>query len=277
MKIRLLGAERAAAVSFAQAWPEHRFLFVTDEPVVDGWDLPNVSLEWGSPADEQLPGEDCDITVEVCGRWASHRARRCGETTDLLSLLSRVSGVLDGRIVPTTTAPPAHGNWQAKGRLWHRPDAVVVSGAGMEAEVPEPYGCGLVYQPVIAGASSIVATGRRLTSGALRCAVFRIHGESLARYDVLQVGESIEDSEISKYSAAALDALAHVGYFTLNWLRTDTAVWLSSLRLVPREVQGTMRQGGVDCLAPGGEAMSLRPGHRFIVESHYSSYRRLSP
>ena len=36
------GAEKQAAVSAALAWPERNFLFVSDQRVIDGWDLPNV-------------------------------------------------------------------------------------------------------------------------------------------------------------------------------------------------------------------------------------------
>lgn len=276
--IRLLGAERSAAVSFAQAWPEHRFVFVSDEPVIDGWDLPNVEFAWGAAdaAESALPGGAADRTVTVCGRWASKAAARRGATTDLLALFARVRGVLGERVAPLTPEPPS-GPWQAKGRFWHRPDTVVQGQGQAGVDTVDPRPCGHLFQPLIKGGASYIASGLEMPGGALRYGVFRIFSEALARYDVFQAGESVDDAEIMEMTEAALAALGEPGYFSLNWVRTPGALQLTSIRRVPREVLGTLRRGGVDVLAPGDEGRRLAAGRRFIVENHYSSYRRLEP
>jgi hypothetical protein len=278
MHIALLGAEKQAAVSAALAWPELPFLFVTDQPVVDGWDLPNVTFSHGVPG--RLPDAARAATqcLALCARWATPNlpapANALG-AFDLLTVLGQLRHQFGDVVLPVTATPPPGSTAVVKGNRWHRPDAPVV-GAGLDAtEIPDPGQAGVVFQEHWPAARHLLATGRRTGRGQVDLAVFHVRAESCARDDVLAAAETVCHDRLGELSVAILDHLDHRGFATLNWLERDGAVRLTSYRPTPRAVFRTLRQAGLDLFGPTAGVRVARPGLRFTVDIHYSSYQRL--
>ena len=93
---------------------------------------------------------------------------------------------------------------------------------------------------------------------------------------ILQAGETVDEPEVLRASLEVLDALDHRGFFTLNWLRIDEGLRLSSLRPVPRAVFRSFLQGGIDLLGVAATTKVVAPKVRFIADPTYVSYERLS-
>ena len=118
-----------------------------------------------------------------------------------------------------------------------------------------------------------MVVGRKFGSGGPVSGALRVHGESCARDDVLTAGETVDD-EVLLHTFKALIRLEHRGFFTFNWLKRGSEYRLSSFRPAPRAVFGSLRNAGVDLLFPTGLA-TAPPGHKFVVDLTYTSYRRL--
>jgi hypothetical protein len=278
MQIGLLGAEKQAAVSAALAWPERRFLFVTDQPVVDGWDLPNVTMRRGTPG--RRPGSTNGPTqwVPLCARWASPDLAAPANALgvfDLRSVLDHLHRHFGEVVLPVSGEPPPGREAIVKGNRWHRPDAPVVGVGLAAAEVQDPGRAGVMLQEHWSAGRHLLATGRRTGPGQLDLAVFHVRVESCARDDVLAAAETVCHHRVAELTVAVLEHLDHRGFSTLNWLERDGAVRLSSYRPVPRAVFRTMRQAGLDVFGPPAGIRVARPGLRFTVDIHYSSYQRL--
>lgn len=279
--IGFLGADKQAAVSAALAWPEKQFLFVTDSPVADGWDLPNVRFLAGSPKGIRpwlrRPGV---LWVPLCGRWATPEL---AQPVNLLSShsLSRTLpflGTLFADVVLPVSSTPMSGTKQIiKGNAWHRPDATLVSDDFAAQHVTDPYDCGLLYQPYWSWKRLLVATGWR-TRDSVALAVVHILSEVCARDDVIGAGQTIHQPRIAELTVSMLEALGHTGFFTLNWLERDEEVRLSSLRPIPRALFRTFRRAGFDPFAPNGHrGIHLAPANlKFVVDITYTSYQPLA-
>jgi hypothetical protein len=277
--IGLLGAEKQAAASAALAWPERQFVFVSDQPVVDGWDLPNVRIHHGVPAG---PWPCADAVgpnwVPLCPRWLGPDLtipiNRVG-TFRLGRVLAYLEDAFPEHILPVRPTPAGDTDVIVKGDLRHRPDGLLVGSRFLPGEPDDPHGCGVLFQPYLRGARSYLATGRR-SPGGLDMAVAAIYSEACARDDVLQAGELVSHDAIARLAMEMLEQLDHQGFFTLNWVERDGHVRLTSLRPVPRALFGTLRRAGLDLFAPAGAGVRLaRPGGKFTVAIHYSSYQAL--
>jgi hypothetical protein len=278
--IGLLGADKQAAVSAALAWPERQFLFVTDVPVADGWDLPNVQFQAGAP------GNLCELFsrphtqwVPLCARWIG---RGMSVPTNALGTFQqmRVLRFLKGNfgdVVLSIYDQPAAGKCIVKGDFWHRPDATLVSDDLASQDITDPHACGLAYQPYWPWQRLLLATGWR-TAGSLSLAVFHIHSEVCARDDVIGAGQTIAHPQVTDQTVAMLDALDHRGFFTFNWLEAGEQIRLSSFRPVPRALFRSVRRAGFDpfaTVAPAG--VRLAPaGLKFVVDITYTSYQSLA-
>ena len=106
--------------------------------------------------------------------------------------------------------------------------------------------------------------------------VVEVFRERFFRDVILQAGETRDEPEVLKASLEALETLDHRGYFTLNWLRFDDGLKLSSLRPVPRAVFRSFLLGGVDLLSVAATTKVVAPGVRLIADPTYVSYERLS-
>ncbi|HEX3146647.1 MAG TPA: hypothetical protein VHR66_01005 [Gemmataceae bacterium] len=265
-RIVLLGAEKQAATSAALAYPERQFRFVSDQPVLDGWDLPNVTFTQGTPGNVAL--EKGEEAIALCPRWLPVDQQR-----PLSEVMPVLYDAFPGMILPVSYSPFPGQPCIVKGDRWHRPDSTI-TGANLDpADVGDPYGCGTVYQPHWPAEQHLIVVGHKFGSGGPAAGGFRIHSESCARDDVLAAGETIDD-EILHPTFAALIRLQHRGFFTFNWLKRGNEYRLTSFRPAPRAVFGTFRNANINLLAPTGLAIAP-PGYKFVVDITYTSYRRL--
>jgi hypothetical protein len=276
--IGLLGADKQAAVSAALAWPERSFLFVSDERVIDGWDLPNVKACRARP--DQRPALAAAIHwVPLCARWRPARLPGVENSLGNFSLhavMDALARQFGNVVLPVRLLRPAQGACMVKGNYWHRPDAPVWGDIATLAEVHDPYGSGIVYQSFWPRQRHYLATGRRLGPGAVELAVLAIYAEVCARDDILGAGETVRHDVITRLTLAMLDALDQRGFFTFNWLERDGDVRLTSVRPVPRAVFRTFRRAGWDSFAPWRAGVHVAPpGLKFTVDIHYSSYEPL--
>jgi hypothetical protein len=266
--IVLLGAEKQAATSAALAYPDRQFRFVSDQPVLDGWDLPNVTFTRGTPGNAPL--EAGEQAVALCPRWLP-----AGRQQPLSTVLPRIAEVLPGVVLPVSRTPIPGQACVVKGDRWHRPDGTITGTDLDPADVGDPYGCGTLYQPLWPAEQNLLAVGRR-HGRRFQIAVFRIHSESCARDDILAAGETIDSEFVRANSLLAVTCLRYDDLFTANWLRRGDEYRLTSFRPAPRAVFGTLRTGGIDLLAPmPTEGQAAPAGLRFVVDLTYTSYRRL--
>jgi hypothetical protein len=267
-RIVALGAEAQAASSLALAYPDRDVLLVSDQSVLDGWDLANVRFLHATPQTWRSSVTEGDVVVPLSARWLP----------DQDWCLTRTLPIAAQAIGPEHVLPVGrlgtNGNWQVKGDRWHRPDAPIDGPAGELVDVTDPHGCGLVYQPQLRVSGTVMTIGR-FDAERAAFGLFRVFEERFFRDVILQAAESIADSELADRSLAVIAALALDGFCTLNWVLTDEGPRLTSLRLAPRAVFGTLRRGGIDLLAPSSGTSILAPGLRLNAQPHYASYRRL--
>ena len=266
-RIVLLGAEKQAATSAALAYPERQFRFVSDQPVLDGWNLPNVTFTYGTPGKVQLePGEQA---VALCPRWLPvERQRQFCASRALAELHER--GIVP--VLPVSPTPIPGKACVVKGDRWHRPDGTIVGTDLDPTDVSDPYGCGTLYQAHWPAEQNLLAVGF-LKAGRCQIALIRVHSESCARDDILAAGETVEDDFVLTRSTAAVMILRHDGPFTLNWLKRGPKYRLTSFRPAPRAVFGTLRKAGIDLLAKDVDQSWAAPsGHKFVVDITYTSY-----
>jgi hypothetical protein len=276
--IGLLGAEKQSAVSAARAWPERRFLFLSDQRVIDGWDLANVTIRYGNPAAPLPSFSDRVDWIPLCPRWQTSELTLPGNrlgTFRLQRVLAHLHNAFPEHVLPVRAAA-GDDDVIVKGDTRHRPDGLLIGTQFAPGEPEDPYHCGVLVQPFVRSARTYLATGRRLPGG-LEIAVVAIHAESCAREDVLQAGEVVEHQVIAHLSIAMLQELNHRGFFTLNWIEADSTLKLTSIRPVPRALFGTLRCAGLDLFGPPCPGVRhARAGGRFTVDIHYSSYQALS-
>lgn len=262
-EINVLGAELQAAASLASAFPEQRFIFVSDQAVVDGWDLPNVRFRRAEPSSWQRSPTD----IAVCPRWVEQPDRHA-----LSVIMPAIATDFAENVLRVQPRPGETGQWIAKGDRWHKPDAPRSGTAFALGDVEVPAGCGVVYQEQAASEGQFAAIGRRAQTGAASLGIFRICQERFFRDAIIQAAETIDAPDLVDLSLSVLDSVRHEGFFTLNWLETENGYRLSSVRPVPRAVFATFRRAGLDMLAEPTVTQACPGGFRFISWPHYSSY-----
>jgi len=277
--IGLLGAEKQAAVSAALAWPELPFIFVSDQRVVDGWDLGNVRHEWARPGALGPLLDRPDVHwVPLCGRWLQPGlgpSNRLGRF-DLATLFHRLERELGDVVLPVLPAAGSGARYIVKGNAWHRPDPPLIGTDFDRDEVADRHGCGLVYQPYWPWSRHYLATGCRGPEG-IDLAVIQVHGEMCIRDDFLTSGQTVRHDRLAGLTRELVDVLDHRGFFTCNWLENGEEVRLTSLRPVPRALFRTLRRAGLGGFDPPGPGLRLAPaGLKFTVDTHYSSYHPLA-
>jgi hypothetical protein len=263
--IRLLGAERQAASSFALAYPERAFEFLSDQEIVDGWDLPNVRLTFAKP-------EDSPEGLPLCPRWLSPETRRAAS---LGQIMPRLAEKFPDYVLPIVPQAETEGKWVLKGDLFHRPDAPLSGAAGSLADVVDTHGCGLVYQPEVEAEASFLVMGRRRDKTNVTLGVLKLLAERFFRIDVIQAARTVERADLVALSLDALDALAYTGWFSLNWIEMQDRTRLASFRPVPHAGLLTLRQAGADLLEEPKGVTVASPNHGFMAYPHYASYKRI--
>jgi hypothetical protein len=268
-EIYVLGAEAQAACSLALAFPERRFVFVSDCAVIDSWDLPNVRMLHGEPQQAASFAAQGNV-IPLSARW-----RPDPEATGLSRLFPLLEERLPGAVLPLVARPGDTGQTIAKGNLWHRPDHPPSGSARQLADLEDPHGCGLVYQKMIATEGTVMAIGRRAGSGAVALGLFRVLVERFFRIDLIQATESVAIPDLVRRSREVLAALSWDGWFTMNWVLGQAGPRLSSFRPVPKSVFRCFREAGIDLLARRLEDALLPEGLRMVAQPHYAEFQWL--
>jgi hypothetical protein len=268
--VMVLGAEAQAATSIACAYPKLPITFVSDQGIIDGSDLPNVRMTFASPKERDKLARATWQTVPLCPRWLGPDALPLSEVFD------RLERRHPGRMLAIHDRPPTNGRWIIKGDHWHRPDAPLSGTTQQLADVTDPHGCGLVYQPCIDAAATIMAIGRREHSDSVSIGLVAVFQERFFRNAILQAGETVEAPDVLDATFEILDLLDHRGFFTLNWLQTKEGPKLSSLRAIPRAIFQAFLRAGVDLLRTTSGHNVAAAGIKFIAAPTYVSFRRLS-
>jgi hypothetical protein len=272
MDILVLGAEKQAATSLASAYPEHRFRFVSDHSIIDGWDLANVTMSFAAPSQAMALADAAERVIVLCPRWLAPAA---ADRAALPSSFGRLAGVIPDRLLPVEARLSNGGEWIVKGARWHRPDTPIVGDAALFGDVTDPHGCGLVYQRHQPGVTrSILIVGRRGASGSTALGVIDVRGEMLEREAFLVAGETIDAPDIVADTLRALDALDHRGFFAFSWVVVNRKPLLTSFRPVPRAVFGSFRRAGVDLLAESTPQRVVPAGICFVGMPTYAGFRR---
>ena len=251
-RVVLLGAEKQAATSAALAYPERQFRFVSDQPVLDGWDLPNVTFTHGTPGN--VPLGSGEQAVALCPRWLP-----AAEQKPLSEVLPYLTEALPDQVLPVSPTPVPGQPCIVKGDRFHRPDGTITGTDLDPADVGDPYGCGTLYQSLWPAEQTILVVGRH-RFGACDGRRPGSRGE-LRRDDILAAGETvdIEADDLLRLSMTAVAILDHTGPFTMNWLKRGAEYRLTSFRPAPRAVFGTLRKAGIDLLAPAAGRGPVRP------------------
>jgi hypothetical protein len=270
-RIVVLGGELQAAVSMALSRTDVHFLFISERDAVDGWDLENVEIRKAGPEEFNSDGDSINA-IALSPRWL-RCVQRDADRYALSRILNLIAAEFPEWAAPVSKISPEHG-WMLKGDLFHRPDGTVEGAGGTYVEHVDLYGCGNVYQRRIKRLATTLAMGRRADAQNCALGLVRIHSEAFAREDFLMAGESVKDVEIERRSRAILDALDHVGFFSMNWVTdSDGRTWCTSFRPVPRAAFQLFRAGGVDLLQDPAGQVTVDANHRFVVDHHYARYR----
>lgn len=280
----LLGGERQVATSFALAYSGRRFNFVSDRPVIDGWDMSNVTMVPSVPESFFLPSHAGGFfCVPLDSQWISPTLTPGpGAPSNNLNNAFRLSVIFEtlttnypSLVLPVSSTPPK-GEWIAKGDAFHLPGPVSRGTQNFGLPIADPHEAGIVFQPFEGESQNLLVVGRRSKTGNLGLGVFHIHGEGFLREDFLMAGETIQNDSIGAYSKDILETLDHTGFFSMNWILRDNRPLLTSFRPLPRSVIGCLLKAGVDCLdLPDENLVVARAGVRFSMEFHYSSYEIL--
>ncbi|MEM7144553.1 MAG: hypothetical protein AAF591_05430 [Verrucomicrobiota bacterium] len=280
-RVGLLGAERQAAVSFAESWPEKRFTFVTEQAVCDGWDLENVEIVWGSVGQEIEGMSDRQIKViPLCGEWLAATGGQPDNgigSFGLYDVLGYLSGEFDEYVLGVTREPPPDVEWVLKGDLRHRPD-MAISGRPAEAMLylDDPYGCGSLFQRKVETSTCYLVTGYREERDSVDLSVLKVHQEAFYREDFLLAAETVRDDELVELSVAMLDAIDQRGYFSMNWLGAAEGKLLTSLRPFPRAVFPVFAECGLNLVDRKSSGVNVVPaGIKLIGSANYSSYKEM--
>jgi len=276
----LLGAERQSAVSFALCYPEKQFLFVTDQNVIDGWDLSNVQIRYSSVKDlSSLPGNFYGTFLSLSSRYTTapldtalkiKNESAFDQLTDIYRSLPEIAIAItkDFTNYPGIT-------FLVKGDHWHKTDASQTVKAENDI-VPNNYdGCKLFFQEFLSAEEKFISTGRIVNSKPY-FGVIKIHRESIAREEHIIAAETIHDQQIIELTKEVLGKLKYDGLFTINWVKSKGKPFLTSIRPEPRPLVITLKKAGIDLLDPAKSSTEIaNAGLKMIGDINYSSYKNL--
>jgi hypothetical protein len=271
--VAVLGAELQAAVSMALSRPDLRFLFLSERDVVDGWDLPNVTIRRSAAAAGVAAAlSGIPVVVPLSPDWAAV----AGQDLRRWSLAKWLGALSDRRfdyVLPVSAARPP-GPWLVKGDLFHWPDAPVEGDGDSPGPAADGHRCGRLFQQRLQASAHFLTVGR--WAGDERCALgtIRVHQEAAAREAFLLAGETVALPGIESRVRDIMAAAGHAGWFSINWVEDGRGdLWLTSLRPVARALFQLFRKGGIDLLAAPTAWNCLPAGLRFVVDHSYTEYR----
>ena len=195
-------------------------------------------------------------------------------TVKLREAFVRIEVAVPGVALPLHTKPAAKGRWIVKGDRFHRPDNPLSGTAAQLSDVTDPNRCGVLFQEWCDAKATIMVIGRRDAAGGVVLGAVRVLDERFFWDDILQAGETVDEPEVLEKSLTILEAIDHRGFFTVNWLITDSGPRLSSFRPVPRAVFQAFRRGAADLMEPAAAVKVAPAGIRFIADPHYAALER---
>jgi hypothetical protein len=267
----ILGAEKQAATSIVGAYPELKFLLLTDRPVVDGWDLSNATIRFATPETwEKAIQVSAPLVIPVSSRWNK-------AATTLDQTLHSLRYVAPEAVLPCLSIPSQYWKkWIVKGNSFHKPDEIIIGGEETDSLPEDKYGCGYCYQEYLTGVSQhMLITGHWKDQHNTGFAVFKVLNESIAREDQLVACETVWDESLNALAQKLLNSLCYVGFFSITLIRGDFGTRITSFRPIPKAVFGTMRAGGVSLLDYSSGIRIAKAGLKLIGDIHYSSYRTI--
>ena len=276
----LLGAEKQSATSFALSYPDKKFLFLSDQKVVDGWDLPNVTIKHSTANGLEATCANYSGTYISLSTKSTSKSIAPGFISEKQSCFDKLNHVYkafpDISLVLTKNFSEIPSKtFLVKGDFWHKPDAQQTVKAGNDEVPKDVYGCGYFYQELVDVEEKYISTGRA-EQGNLHLGLFKLHRESIAREEYVLAAETISDEQLLSLTKSILNYLKHEGFFTLTWICSKGRLFLTSIRPEPKALILTLKKAGIDLvdLKPGIEEIA-NAGFKMIGGINYSSYQPL--
>ncbi|MBO3697273.1 hypothetical protein [Roseivirga sp. E12] len=271
----LLGAESPSAISFAQAYPEIYFFFVSEERIISGQDLENVEcLEVTELAYEYIFGEPCSGFIPLTSFWYK---RYCdyldipSPYLDLSATLVKIEQIFPGGVLPIRYVPDfSHASkWILKGNMDHKSNALEFwEESSYVPTLDENIKC----QEWKGACENYLITGRTDDYGHYKMGLFRIHSEAFGKQGQILAAETIDDQELSSIVISLLERLGYSGYFTFNIIKSSETYLITSFRPYARSLIYSLRRAGVSLLDETKTNELAKSGIKMIVHICYSEY-----
>src|SRR5579863_6980639 len=147
----LIGAEKQCAVSIALANKKLEFLFVSMEPIIDGWDLPNVTIISYRKYLVNYKKYIGNSTFILNSKYQSllHKDRIKNTPHSLIGVLSALHKHFQAFVLPVSEKVSKNDKTESlivKGNFFHKPDAVEVIKASMPVYSEDKFNCKYVFQ-----------------------------------------------------------------------------------------------------------------------------------
>lgn len=276
--ICLLGAEKQAASSLAIAYPGINFYFLSDQKIIDGWNIKNASVHFATQ--ENITEEYCNKFLRVLVLHPKWLLKFLKEPSNIIQSFNLMNVMFEfAKILPEQVLPISDkllpGMNIVKGNLFHRPDETSMVHQSAKSFVQDPHNAGIVYQPFLEKTNTINIIGYRKNKNTIGLGIFQIFKESICRDEYLLAAESIMNEKLIDWTLMLLNAIDHCGFFNFNWLQQKNTFYLSSFRPVPKAIFNTFINSGIDLLNSNESIKILPAGKKFISSIHYTSYRAL--
>lgn len=275
MTYYLLGAESPTAISFAEAYPEKRFVFISEAPIIPGHDLSNVEvLQVYASGFESIFSKENVIFIPLTGLWCKRYSDHLGNESAFFNLhqtLSAIEASFPGKTIPLSLTPDfsISKKWISKGNFQHKPNALEFC---TEADPVPDYDENVVYQPWIANSESYLVTGRFDADNQYGLGQFRIFSEAFGKNEQILAAETVINESVISMAVRILNDIDYKGYFSFNIIQSDDSYFVTSFRPYLRSLIYSLKTAGVDPLEHNGSVEVAKPGTKMIVSICYASY-----
>lgn len=257
----LIGAEEQAALSFAEAYPELIFLLVTNEKIIDGWDLPNVKIEQFKK--EYLYETN---TIVIDSKYFG--------TNHLYSYRDLVNKFTDSTLFLDAVASfEPYKSYVVKGNRCHKMDALqIIEGQELLSSSSLFEDQDVVLQNWFDHDECFKVFGFIKDPDNYFISCWKIDQESVARKQYILSAESVDLILSESFTNELI--LNMEGFFNLTVLVSNKEMKISSIRKEPLPFIKTIRKEGIDLLNISGKVI-LKPGCKMMGEITYNEYEEL--
>ena len=271
----LLGAESPTAISFAQAYPELSFVFVSEELIISGQDLANVKCMHVSKVDHAhvFRQNNADF-IPLTNLWYKRHCSHLGISSSVLDLsdtLTKIEEVLPGSTLPLRDYPDFSlaPKWILKGNREHKPNAIEY---WQESNFMPNSDDSIKCQEWKSTAENYVITGRVDGKGHCDMGIFGVHLEAFGKNDQILAAETIENPEFARKAIQLLDSLMYSGYFSINIVQSSNSFFITSFRPYSKGLIHSLIKSGVDILDQKKTGQIAKSGIKMIVDICYTEY-----